>query len=290
MAEGTLHNQPFLVAEDLSAVGTMSLGVAIPIMAALGVPAAILPTQVLSTQTEGFGRPAKQFSTQWLKETAAHWQNENIQLSGGLIGYVGEVDLLNTLTRMVLEQQLHPLIVDPVMGDDGALYPGLSAEYVAAIRQLAVHADVITPNWTEAHLLAGIPLTDSVPNETDIAAVFASLTAVLGEHTQIVITGILDEDRVKTAYQCHDSLQVISTKLREGHFYGSGDVFSALLAAAIMCGASFENAVKIAVKGDAISLDQTSEAGYQRRFGMQLGRLLAWLSQRVVPKLETMRE
>lgn len=283
-----LNNQPFLVAEDLSAIGTMSLGVAVPILAAFGVPAAILPTQVLSTQTEGFGTPAKQYSPVWVKETMAHWQNEQIQLSGGLIGYVGQVDLVSQLTQSVKAQQLHPLIVDPVMGDGGALYPGLSADYVAAMRTLVAIADVITPNWSEAHLLAELPLNDNQPSQSDVAAMFAALTAISGADTQIVITGIPSDNAILTAYRDGSKQRTVSTKLRAGHFYGSGDVFSALLSAALMRGVSLETAVKIAVKGDAISLDQTSVTGYQRRFGMQLSQLLAWLSQEVIPKLETM--
>lgn len=283
----TLHNQPFLVAEDLSAIGTMSLGVAVPILAAFGVPAAILPTQVLSTQTEGFGVPAKQFSAQWLSETIDHWQNEGIQLSGGLIGYVGQVTLLNELIQLATSQQLHPLIVDPVMGDDGSLYPGLPATYVPTMRELVAHADVITPNWTEAHLLAEIPLTDRQPSEAVITSLFAKLSAVCGPQTRIVITGIPIDDAVLTAYQVNHELRTVSTKLREGHFYGSGDVFSALLGAALMRGAGFETAVKIAVKGDAICLDQTSEVGYQRRFGMQMSGLLKWLMLTVIPGLDS---
>lgn len=41
-----LNPMPFLLAEDLSAIGTMSLGVAIPILAAFGVVTANLPTQI----------------------------------------------------------------------------------------------------------------------------------------------------------------------------------------------------------------------------------------------------
>lgn len=285
----TLHNQPFLVAEDLSAIGTMSLGVAVPILAVFGVPAAILPTQVLSTQTEGFGTPAKQFSAKWLSQTIDHWQNEDIQLSGGLIGYVGQVTLLNQLIQLSTSQQLNPLIVDPVMGDDGALYPGLPSDYVSTMRELIAYADVITPNWTEAHLLADIPLTDQQPSEADVTTLFAKLSSVCGKRTRIVVTGIPSDDAVLTAYQDNHGLRMVFTKLRDGHFYGSGDVFSALLSAALMCGASFETAVKIAVKGDAICLDQTSEAGYQRRFGMQMGRLLKWLTQEVIPSLDSSR-
>ncbi|GAX04395.1 pyridoxal kinase [Secundilactobacillus pentosiphilus] len=286
MLARALHNQPFLVAEDLSAIGTMSLGVAVPILAALGVPAAILPTQVLSTQTEGFGTPAKQYSASWVEETMAHWQREKIQLSGGLIGYVGQTDLLFQLTHLVVAQQLHPLIVDPVMGDDGELYPGLPATYVTLMRKLVSHADVITPNWTEAQLLADRPINAHQPKQADIAAVFAALNTLVGDKTKIVITGIPSEREILTAYQEGRKQHTIATKLRAGHFYGSGDVFSALLSAALVHDVDLDAAVKLAVKGDTISLDQTSEAGYQRRFGMQLSLLLAWLAQEVMPQLD----
>lgn len=285
MLARALHNQPFLVAEDLSAIGTMSLGVAVPILAALGVPAAILPTQVLSTQTEGFGVPAKQYSASWVEKAMTHWQREKIQLSGGLIGYVGQIDLLSQLTQLVVSQQLRPLIVDPVMGDDGELYPGLSGTYVERMRELVTHAAVITPNWTEAQLLADQPITVRQPNQADIAAVFTALNKLVGEKAHIVITGIPSEGEIITAYQDDRRQRMIATKLRPGHFYGSGDVFSALLSATLVRGVTLDAAVKLAVKGDTISLDQTSEAGYQRRFGMQLSRLLAWLAQDVVPEL-----
>ncbi|GAX00619.1 PfkB family carbohydrate kinase [Secundilactobacillus silagei] len=287
MVEQSLHNQPFLVAEDLSAIGTMSLGVAIPILAALGVPTAVLPTQVLSTQTEGFGTPAKQFSPTWLTATITHWQQERIQLAGGLIGYVGQVELLQQLVKLVVSQQVHPLIVDPVMGDDGALYPGLTATYVMAMQQLVTHADVITPNWTEAHLLTGTKMTAERPDQTAVSALLSALTTLCGDHTRVVITGIPGNDAILTAYQTGQTQQTVSAQRRSGHFYGSGDVFAALLSAVLMRRVSFETAVAIAVKGDTIALDQTSEAGYQRRFGMQLSQLLTWLIQKVVTNLDS---
>ncbi|MFC6254199.1 PfkB family carbohydrate kinase [Secundilactobacillus hailunensis] len=287
MVEQSIHNQPFLVAEDLSAVGTMSLGVAIPILAALGVPTAVLPTQVLSTQTEGFGTPAKQFSPTWLTATIAHWQQEHIQLSGGLIGYVGQIELLKQLAKLVVSQQVQPLIVDPVMGDDGALYPGLTTAYVTVMQQLVTHADVITPNWTEAHLLTGTKMTAEQPDQAAISAMLSALATLCGEHTRVVITGIPGNDTILTAYQNGQTQRTVSTPRRPGHFYGSGDVFAALLSVALMRQVNFDTAVAIAVKGDTIALDQTSEAGYQRRFGMQLSQLLTWLTQKVATNLDS---
>ena len=271
----TTHNRPFLLAEDLSAIGTMSLGAAIPIMSAMDVPTAILPTQVLSTQTEGFGEPVSQASVDWVSATLAHWQAQSVQLSGGLIGYIGREDLVRTLATALTTQRLPLLIVDPVMADDGALYPGLASTYVAAIRRLMALATVVTPNWTEAQLLTGQTVTGQ-PTETQIQQQMNGLQSLTAPGTQLVITGIPGTNQVKTA--CWDGqLTVMTLPNQDGHFYGSGDVFSAILSGALVHHWSLTDAVTLAVNGIKQSLDQTSEVGYQRRFGMQLSRLLQWL-------------
>ncbi len=51
--------QPMILTQDLSAVGKLSLSAALPIYAAAQVPAALLPTALLSTQTESFGTPVQ---------------------------------------------------------------------------------------------------------------------------------------------------------------------------------------------------------------------------------------
>ena len=47
------------------------------------------------------------------------------------------------------------LLVDPVMGDNGARYPVFSPQMESEMRLLAARADLITPNLTELCLLAG---------------------------------------------------------------------------------------------------------------------------------------
>lgn len=46
-------DEKMLVAQDLSAIGNLSLAVAIPILQVQKIPLAILPTSLLSTQSEG---------------------------------------------------------------------------------------------------------------------------------------------------------------------------------------------------------------------------------------------
>ena len=46
-------------------------------------------------------------------------------------------------------------MIDPVFGDHGQLYHGLSDDYVSAMRSFIHSADLITPNLTEACFLTG---------------------------------------------------------------------------------------------------------------------------------------
>ena len=53
-------DEKMLVAQDLSAIGNLSLAVAIPILQVQKIPLAILPTSLLSTQSEGFWHTCSQ--------------------------------------------------------------------------------------------------------------------------------------------------------------------------------------------------------------------------------------
>lgn len=273
-----LNPMPFLLAEDLSAIGTMSLGAAIPILAAFGVVTANLPTQILSTQTEGFNTPAAMSSTTWLRDTLRHWQSQQLDFSGALIGYVGVDAIMTDLIQFLSQQSVPLLIVDPVMGDDGALYPGLTSDYVSHMRQLVKLADVITPNWTEAQLLLEVQF-DEFPSEDDLKQVFEQLRLLVKPEAQLVVTGIPAQAGILTAYQSQADpvIQTVLTKKFSGHFYGSGDVFAAILSGALIKQCSLSEAVSLAVSGSSVALRQTASFDGQRRFGIQLSQLLAWL-------------
>ena len=49
------------------------------------------------------------------------------------------------------------VVTDPVLGDNGHLYTGITEEMVREMRQLIRHADIITPNLTELFLLLDKP-------------------------------------------------------------------------------------------------------------------------------------
>ena len=62
--------------QDISCVGKCSLTVALPIISAMGVEAAILPTAVLSTHTMFQNFTCKDLTDQ-VEPIAEHWKKEN---------------------------------------------------------------------------------------------------------------------------------------------------------------------------------------------------------------------
>jgi len=75
-----------LVAEDLSAVGGISLSAALPVLTAMQYDVAALPTSLLSTHTSGYGRPAVVDLSSWLPAEFKHWTQAQLKFDQALIG------------------------------------------------------------------------------------------------------------------------------------------------------------------------------------------------------------
>lgn len=268
--------QPFLIGEDLSALGRISLGAALPIFAKTNIPTALAPTTLLSAQTEGFGTVESQSLLTWLPELFAHWQRQNINLSGALVGYLGSEALINLFEAYLSQQNLPIVLIDPVMGDSGKLYPNINAANVTAMSALIQTATVITPNLTEAQFLTGRPGTTTVTT-AELQAIFHDLTLLTHNKAQIVITGIPYEAQILTVWQKGSQLQQLQQPKLSGHFYGSGDTFAAILACQLYAKVPFDQAVKRACDLTYVALKQTADSHIQRRFGLQLSALLTQL-------------
>ena len=181
--------KPALLIEDFSALGQISLIGALSVLQAMGITTASLPATILSSQTEGFGQPAVLDTEQWIQASLRHWQAQDIEPSGVLIGYLGQCTLAEQLGSWLEQQNLTDClkIVDPVMGDQGRLYPGFDHDYVEAVKKLCRHADLITPNWTELCFLAGLPY--SLPTAETLIQGIDQLKAA-GINATIIVTGV----------------------------------------------------------------------------------------------------
>ena len=268
---------PFLVAQDLSAIGSLSLNVANPILAAFGLPLAILPTSLLSTQTEGFETPAKLLTDGWLDSTFKHWQQQNIQFSGALIGYLGTEELVTQMSNYLSGQHSPLVILDPVMADQSEAYPGIPKRYSVAMKTMLQNADIIVPNTTEAQLLTGITIGEN-PSENEQMMLLKSLEQLMPKDAHAIITDVRDDKQTGCIWLEDGKLKYYRCPIIDGHFFGSGDVFAALLAGFILHEETLGSAITMAVDGTYETLKYTADAETELRFGLNISTLLGKIS------------
>lgn len=232
-----------LTMQDISCVGQCSMTVALPVLAACGIETCILPTEVLSTHTGGFWKPAVTYLDGSLEPIWRHWKETGIRFDAIYTGYLGSVEAIlaaQTIARELLEPE-GKLIVDPAMADHGKLYSGLDRKYAAYMEQLCGQADVILPNLTEGAMLAGIPYR---PEE---GLDFANQILENLPQKTVILTGVgRTEGETGALLRQNGTTQAYFHPKVGKNCSGTGDLFAATFVGAWMQGKDLLRAVQIA--------------------------------------------
>ena len=148
--------------QDISCLGRCSLTVALPVISAMAVECAIVPTAVLSTHTMFPGFISRDLSDQLLP-IARHWKSQNVTLDAICTGYLASPLQTEEVCRFfdLLAGPDTLLFVDPAMADGGRLYAGFGPDFPGYMRRVVARAHVAVPNVTEACLLTGTPYRET---------------------------------------------------------------------------------------------------------------------------------
>lgn len=264
-----------LTIQDISCLGKCSVTVALPVLSAMGVETAVLPTAVLSTHT-AFEKPAVCDLTAQMRPTIDHWMQIGASFHGIYTGYLGDVRQVDVV--LALQERFQPelLFVDPVMGDHGRLYSGIDMAYVEKMRQLCAVADVIVPNVTEACLLTQTPYPEML-SDCVISRLLEKLLALGCDCA--MITGAATEPG-KTGVACLNQAGETFTYTREKlpqSYHGTGDLFSSACAGALLLGKKLPDAAKLAADFTAQCIRCTPEEGRDQRYGVCFEKALPYL-------------
>ena len=264
--------------QDISCVGKCSLTVALPIISAMGVETAVLPTAVLSSHTL-FPHPAVCDLTDQIPHIAAHWGEIGVRFDGIYTGYLGSPEQLDLISDFIDSFRRDGFVfIDPVMGDHGRLYSRFTPAFVGRMASLCAKADIIVPNLTEACLLLGIPYIGEDYTESEIRDILRGLTG-LGARKAIV-TGISFAPEKLGAY-AYDSLSgdFVSYfgERVTGSFHGTGDIFASVCVGALAGGRTLEEAIRTAVEFTCECIRQTVDETRDKAFGVNFERALPLL-------------
>lgn len=255
-----MNEKKLLTIQDISCVGQCSLTVALPVISAMGIETAILPSAILSTHTGGFTGYTFHDLTEDIPAIKEHWKKENIRFDAFYTGYVGSVKQLEYISD-IMDELRKPdsiIIVDPVMGDKGKLYPGFEPSFAKEMAKLCKKADVIVPNLTEAAFMLDEEYIESGHTKEYIERILKKLMDLGCKNA--LLTGVnLEPGKLGIAAYNGETNEITYyfRDLINGMFHGTGDVFASSFAGAMTLGKSVDEAGKIAVDFTVDAIQKT---------------------------------
>ena len=268
-----------LTIQDISCIGKCSLTVALPIISAFGVECSVLPTAVLSTHTA-----FKDFTfhdlTSEMPKISNHWKSQGIVFDALYTGYLGSFEQLNIVSQIFKQYKTDNnfILVDPVMADNGKLYPGFNQDFADAMANLCSHADIIVPNFTEASFMLHTPYIESGYNEAYVKSLLVKLTD-LGAKTA-VLTGVSLRPNELGIYgynKVHDKYFYYFREHLPKSFHGTGDVFASALCGALALNKEVEKSFRIAVDFTVESIKKTIESKNHAWYGVEFEKAFPYL-------------
>lgn len=274
-----------LTVQDISCVGKCSLTVALPIISAMGVEAAILPTAVLSTHTMFKGFTFRDL-TEDITPICDHWKKEQINFDAIYTGYLGSFEQIELVEKMFAEFTTLSTsetgktlkFVDPCMADNGKLYPGFTEEFAIRMSKLAGQADIIVPNLTEASFMLGIPYKESGYDEKYIKDILLKLAA-LGTK-KVVVKGVSFNTDELGIMSYDSQTKQFSSYFHEKlptSFHGTGDIYASVCLGALMQGKTLDQALKLAADFVVRSIKATLAHKDHNTYGVDFESEFGWL-------------
>ncbi len=268
--------------QDISCLGKCSITEVLPIISAMGIETAILPTALLSTHTMFEGAVYLDLASQ-IRPITDHWEKEGVTFDAFYTGYLGRIDEIDMALELACRYGSRgaKIIVDPVMGDHGRLYAGFNADYVKANCTLCAVADVVLPNITEACLLTGSEYKDSYDEAyirellQRMAALGSGTVVLTGVNLSAGYTGIMGYEKAEDRFFTYQRERLDCT------YHGTGDIFAAVSAGGLMRGLPAEKAFALAADYTALTIERSMQQGIEDRWGVCFEETLPWLIEQV---------
>lgn len=252
----------------------------IPILSSMGFQVCPLPTAVLSTHTQ---YPTYSFLdlTDEMRHIIENWEKMEVRFDTFYTGYLGSPQQAQIVEEFILKfrRENDMVVVDPVLGDNGHLYKGITEEMVTEMKKLIRLADVITPNLTELFYLLDRPFQERI---TD-AELKKALKALSDQGPSIVIaTSVpVSGDPRSTSVYAYNRLGnrywKVTCPYLPAHYPGTGDTFTSVITGSLMQGDSLP-----------IALDRATQfilQGIRATFGYEYNNLEGIMLEKVLHNL-----
>ncbi len=239
-----------LLVQDMTGYGKVALAAIMPVLSHMGHHIYTLPTAIVSN-TLDYGQFEMLELTDYMRKTLQVWRNLGFQfdaVSTGMIFSEEQAELVAGLCRESAAKGC-TVFVDPVMGDEGKLYNGVTEATVNHMRSMCGVADYVMPNYTEAAYLADAPIKDDLTRAE--ADVLVDALRGMGAKSVLITSAKVDGQFCVVGYD-HKAGErfCLPFEMVPVFFSGTGDIFSGILTGRVLDGMPLQQAVQSAM--DAI--------------------------------------
>ncbi|WP_290770896.1 pyridoxamine kinase [Anaerofustis sp.] len=273
-------NKDILLINDIPGVGKVALSAMMPIVSSMGFRVHNLPTAIVSN-TLDYGLFEILDMTDYMKKTIDIWNKLNFKfdcICTGFINSDGQVDLIEKIIKY--NKDNNPVVmVDPIMGDDGNLYMGLSKNVVYNMRRMCSMADIVTPNFTEASFILFDSMQKEELDSEDIKE-YIDKFRKLGSKS-VVITSVKNKENGKYSIEGYshfeDEYFSVPYDYINVRFPGTGDVFSSVLIGKVLKGYTLKDSCKTASDFVRKAMEKDEKIVVDKRMGMNIEDNLQFL-------------
>lgn len=268
--------------QDISCVGKCSLTVALPIISAMGIETAVIPTAVLSTHT-AFKNFTYRDLTGDLPKIAKHWKQEKFDFDGIYTGYLGSIEQIDMLKEFFKQFKTSNnfVFIDPVMADNGKLYAGFDENFVREMKELCKMADIIVPNLTEASYMLEKEYKKNY-SEQEIKDILIELSLLGPKY--VVLTGVSFNENKLGVMSYNKETKEYFTYFKEkvpAKYHGTGDIFASTLVGAITNSNTLEEGLKVAVDYVWETINDTYKTNKKDVYGVNFETKIPYLIDRI---------
>ncbi|MCR4607404.1 MAG: pyridoxamine kinase [Oscillospiraceae bacterium] len=267
--------------QDISALGKCSLTVALPIISAMGIECAVVPTAVLSTHTQFKGWTFHDLTDE-MDPIADHWKQEGFTFDAIYTGYLGSFRQVDIVKRYFRDfGNGARIIVDPAMADNGKLYAGFTPDFPLKMAELLDGADLVLPNLTEACFLLGKEYRENY-DRAYITGILEGLLACGAKNA--ALTGVsFEEGRLGVVSMSGENGNISEyyTERLPVNFHGTGDIYSSAAVGAYMSGMTIPDSLALAADYTVECMRLTLAEKDHNWYGVNFEQAIPYLIERM---------
>ena len=243
-----MNKKQILLINDMAGYGKVATAAMLPILSYFGIPTYNLPTALVSN-TLDYGKFNILDTTDYIKGVFPVWKELGFSFDAIATGFIASERQAAIVSRYCQEQAAlgTTIFVDPIMGDGGRLYNGVTQKQVKLMREMVSVAHLTFPNYTEACYLTSTPYHAEGMSWEDARELLSRLRDI-GCRSALVTSAKVEGQSCVIGYNHfngeffrldYDEIPVL--------IHGTGDIFSAVLIGHLLKGEQLKQSTRTAM-------------------------------------------